>query len=784
MNSLYRLLLPIFFIFLLVSCREKSGTISTGGPEVISFRALPFKISEVKLLDGPFKKATELNIQSLLKYEPDRLLAKFRSEAGLQPKAGNYFGWENESLAGHSLGHYLSGCALMYQTSGDSMFLNLVNYIVDELTVCQESVKSGYLGAFPNGKKIFEEQIEKGDIRAKGFDLNGIWSPFYTMHKIFAGLRDAWRLCGNQKALEAEKKFGDWVGEIVSGLNEDQVQKMLICEHGGMNEVLADLYADTGDEKYLKLSHTFYHRAILDPLSKGKDILKGKHGNTQIPKLIGLARLYELTGDTAYRKTAQFFWDRVVHHHSYATGGHGNHEYFGPPDTLRNRLSDETSETCNVYNMLKLSQHLFEWDASPVVADFYERALLNHIHSSQHPSDGRVIYNLSLEMGGHKTFQDPFWFTCCVGTGMENHSKYGENIFFHNDKELFVSQFIAAELNWNEKNLVVRQLTNFPEEEGILLEFSCLNPVELMLNIRYPYWAKNGMEVRVNGKPVRIKKQPESFIGITRIWKSGDKVEVKFPFTLRLESMPDDSLRVAVMYGPLVLAGDLGPEDDPDKPDQLYVPVIMTSGRNSRNWMDPVKGALNTFKTNQVGRPRDIIFKPFYEIYGRNYSVYFDLFDEPRWEKLHQEYLTNLERKKNLETKTIDFFQPGDIQSEKNHHLKSENSWHREFKHKMYREADRGGWFSAEMKVFGNQSCALAVEYWGGFPGSRTFDILIDGQLLATENISDKKPGQFFYEIYEIPEILIENKNKVTVKLLPHEGHRAGPVFGVRTTIN
>jgi DUF1680 family protein len=236
--------------------------------------------------------------------------------------------------------------------------------------------------------------------------------------------------------------FADWIGTIVLDLDNEEVQRMLNCEFGGIQEVLADLYADTGDEKYLRIARVFHHEAVIDPLRAGEDILPGIHGNTQIPKLIAAARLYELEGKEADRQPAEFFWDRVVHHHSYVTGGHGNHEYFGQPDQLRDRLSDETTETCNVYNMLKLSRHLFFWEPRAAVADYYERALWNHIRATQHPETGRVIYNLSLEMGGHKTYQDPEWFTCCVGTGMETHSKYGGNIYYHNEDELYVSQFV------------------------------------------------------------------------------------------------------------------------------------------------------------------------------------------------------------------------------------------------------------------------------------------------------------------------------------------------------
>ena len=442
---------------------------------------------------------------------------------------------------------------------------------------------------------------------------------------MMAGLRDAYRLCGNATALEVEKQFADWLDGIVTPLNDEQVQKMLRCEHGGISETLADLYADTKNEKYLKISKLFYQKALLDSLKMGIDILPGKHCNTNIPKLIALSRIYELTGDMSDKKAAEFFWHTVVNHHSYVTGGNGNSEYFGPEDKLRNRLGKETTESCNVYNMLKLSEHLFEWEASPKVADFYERALFNHILSSQNPETGNVTYNLSLEMGGFKDFQDPYEFTCCIGTGMENHSKYGKNIFYHNDNELYIFQYIASELIWKEKGIILTQKTSYPEEQGSSFEFKCEKPEKFTLQIRYPSWAKNGIEIKINGIPEHVTQQSGSFIPIERIWKSGDKVEVHIPFTLRLETMPDDSNRVAIMYGPLVLAGDLGPVADSSEFNTKYVPVLMTEKRDPSAWMKAVEGKPNTFVTVNTGRPHDVEMKSFYATYNRRYSIYWDL---------------------------------------------------------------------------------------------------------------------------------------------------------------
>lgn len=748
---------------------------------MVRFKVFPFDLSDVTLLDGPFLHATALNSAVLLNYMPDRFLAKFRTEAGLVPKADHYQGWEDETLAGHSLGHYLSACALMYRSTGDKRFLDRVNYIVDELALVQEADGDGYIGAFPGGKRILGNEVAGGNIRSKGFSLNDLWAPYYTQHKIYSGLLYAYYLCDNQKALEISIQFADWLSHVVDDLNDSLVQVMLDCEHGGINESLAELYAITGEEKYLKLSKVFHHRAILDSLSMEVDILPGKHGNTQIPKLIGLARRYELTGDETDRRSAEFFWDRVVHHHSYVTGGHGNHEYFGPADQLSKRLSDGTTETCNVYNMLKLSRHLFLWEADAETADFYERALFNHILSSQHPVDGRVIYNLSLEMGGQKEYQDPFWFTCCVGTGMENHAKHGRNIYYHNDRELYVNQFISSELDWTEKGMKLRQLTNYPDQQGTSIEFGNTEPLECDIMMRYPHWAENGIEIRVNGKRIKVKKKPGSFIRIPGKWQSGDMIEVNIPFSLRLESMPDDPNRVAIMYGPMVLAGDLGPEDDTAAYDPLYVPVLLTESRDPSDWMEFYEGESNSFITNQVGRPRDVMLKPFYKIHERRYTVYWDLYKEEKWTAREQEIRVREEQQRKIAEMTIDQVQMGDTLDEMDHGYQGEKTWTREFKGRSLREADRTGWFSVELDVYRGQPMALVVEYWGGFPGSRTFDILLDSTLLATEDTSNKADGEFISEQYDIPDEWTVDKTSVTVTFRPYDGHRAGPVFTVRT---
>jgi hypothetical protein len=414
-------------------------------PDAVTVKAFAIPLNKVSLLDGLFKKAMEADATYLLTIEPDRLLADFRNHAGLKAKAEKYGGWETSGLAGHTLGHYLSACALQYTSTNDKRFLDKVNYIVDELALCQ-SPRNGYLGAIPKEDSIWAE-VQKGNIRSRGFDLNGAWSPWYTVHKIMAGLLDAYVYCNNEKALLIQTKFADWAEQILKDLTDEQIQKMLLCEYGGMNEVLANTYALTKNKKYLTLSYKFHDRRVLDSLAMGKDVLPGKHSNTQIPKLIGSIRCYELTGNADDKTRADFFWNTVVQHHTYAAGGNSNYEYFGSADQLSETLTESTMETCNTYNMLKLTRHLFALDPDANYFDYYENGLYNHILSSQNHDDGMMCYFVPLRMGGRKRFSNPFnTFTCCVGSGMENHVKYGEAIYAAGaDGSLYVNLFIASE---------------------------------------------------------------------------------------------------------------------------------------------------------------------------------------------------------------------------------------------------------------------------------------------------------------------------------------------------
>jgi len=742
--------------------------------------AEPFGAEAVRLLDGPFKRAQDANGTWLLALEPDRLLARFREYAGLEPKAKGYGGWEEATISGHSLGHYLSACSLMYASTGDERFRERAAYIVDELAAVQATYGDGYAMGIPNGRKAFEE-VSRGDIRSKGFDLNGIWVPWYTTHKLMAGLRDACVLCDNPRAKAVLIGVADYAYGVTNKLSDEQIQKMLLCEHGGMNELCAEVYALTGDKKYLELAGRFNHRQVLDPLSRGEDRLAGFHANTQVPKIMGCARQYELTGDAYFKRAAEFFWETVVAHHTYVIGGNSNGEHFGEPGKLNDRLSDNTCETCNTYNMLKVTRQVYTWHASPRYMDYYERALYNHILASQYPETGQVCYFVSLKQGtmkeenrGYSTLFDSFW--CCTGTGMENHAKYGDSIYFHKGDSLFVNLFIASRLDWREKGVRLVQETTLPESDRVRLRFDCEKATPLKMCIRYPAWAGAKTSVSINGQETPVAAAPGEYIVLERTWQKGDVIEAVFEMGVYSESMPDNPDRIALLYGPVVLAGDFG-----DARPEPWIPVLMTDDGRVSNWVRPVpdaKGGM-TFRTANVGRPTDVTFVPFYSLHHRYYSIYFDRFTQAQWQKRQAEYEAEMQRKKELEARTADFFQPGEMQPERDHRLEGEKTRTGSHEGGKWRDAFDGGWFAFDMKV-GEGPMDLLCTYWGSDSGGRRFDVMVDGEVVATQVLNRNRPGEFFEVAYPLPGALTRGKEKVRVMLRAHEGQMAGGLFGCR----
>ncbi len=748
---------------------------------VVPLRAYAFNLRDVTLLPGsPFRNAMSRDSAYLLSIKPDRLLHRFRVNAGLPARGKVYGGWESEGLSGHTLGHYLSACSMMYASTGEKEFKRRVDYITDELALCQTSRKTGYVGAIPNEDTVFA-RVARGEITSSGFDLNGAWSPWYTVHKVMAGLVDAYLYCENETALKVALAMADWTASIIGGLAEDQLQKMLACEYGGMNDVLANLYAITGEKKYLDVSYKFHDVAVMDSLADFKDPMPGRHANTNIPKAIGAVREYELTGSQRDRVIGDLFWQRMVYRQSYVIGGVGNYEYCGPAGKLNDRLSDNTCETCCTYNLLKLTRHLFCLEPARVASDYYERALYNDILASQNPRNGMMCYFLPLRMGAKKEFSTPFTtFTCCVGTGMENHAKYAEGIYYESaDSGLYLNLLIPSELRWKERGIVVRQETRFPESDTTTLSFAVRAPQHFALYVREPEWS-SGVRISVNGQLQTTRNSRERYLILNRTWYDRDTVRIIIPMSVRMESMPDNPDRVAFLYGPIVLAAQLGTK----MPEPVYgTPVLVTTAQAGSAIVKKVPGKSLTFATKGIGRPKDLLLKPLYQTVDQYYSVYFDRFTESMLAVRQRARKAEKAREREIAKRTIDNFHVGEKQAERDHHLKAtEQSYVDAALGRKGREARRGNSFSFDMKVKRGVANTLLLTYIGD-DKDRVFDILIGKDTLATVTWAGGETGRFYDVAYPIPTKMTKTKSRIVVTVTADRGKTAGRVFGCRTIV-
>lgn len=755
-------------------------------PDKVPMKVQPFPLTDVRLLDGPFKQAMQLDGEYLLGLDPDRLLYDFRVNAGIPTDAKPLGGWEapDVELRGHSVGHYLSALALMYASTGDERFKSRADGMVSELAKIQQADATrfhpGYLSAFPES---FFDRLEARE---------RVWAPYYTIHKIMAGLLDVNQLCGNEQALDVVRKMADWVVWRMNRLSEEQQQKILNTEYGGMNEVLTNLYGVTGNREYLRTAQDFNQKSLFDPLLQHHDPLDGLHANTQFPKMIGAARQYELTGDQDLRNIATFFWNRVVDHRSYVTGGNSDGEHFFPAADFSKHLSTDGPETCNTYNMLKLTRHIFEWTADPADFDFYERALFNHILPSQDPKTGMVIYYCPMRPGAWKSFSTPddsFW--CCVGTGMENHAKYGDSIYFHDDRSLYVNLFIPSELTWKEKNFTVTQQTRFPEEEATHLTISTPQPQRLALKIRVPAWATAGVTISVNGRRVKHAAARPSYATVDRSWKEGDRIEVRMPMRLHIESMPHDPNMIAILYGPMVLAGDLGTEGMDEvkhygpysaQMGRLLTPPIPSLVARSRE--DVIRRVARgpvplQFTTHGLGHPHDVTLVPLNRIVDQRFTIYWNFYTPARW-KARRTDVSELEaRRENFVRRTIDEVDVADKSSESTHDQQSEKSEQSWYEGKQTRVAR--GWFSYTLSVLPDRPAALVCAYPGRQNYPSEFDILVNGRKIATQKLDEYNADRRLDVEYPIPPELTRGKSQVTVKLEARPDDTAGALIELRT---
>ena len=589
--------------------------------------ALPFDLARVRLLSGPFLEAVNVNRRFLMAQDPDRLLHTFRLTAGLPSAAPPLGGWEapENELRGHYTGHYLSAAALMSAQTGDVELKARGERIVSELARCQQP--NGYLSAFP---EEFFDRLRAG---------RPVWAPFYTLHKIMAGLLDMHTLAGNAQALDVLKGMARWTGGWVQPLGDYEMQRVLEREYGGMNEMLYNLSAvpGGGNERYRYLAHRFDHERFFGPLAAGRDELKGLHANTNIPKVIGAARRYELLGEARDRRIAEYFWREVTGQRTYCTGGTSNGEgWNAEPGVLASELSGYTQEDCTTYNMLKLTRHVFGWTAESACADYYERALFNGILGSQHPSDGEKLYYVSLAAGLWKLFGTPtqdYW--CCTGTMSEAFSKLGDSIYFHDNAGLWVNLFIASELDWSEKGVRLTQETAFPAGGATTLTVRVPRPTRFAMRVRVPYWAAGRNAATLNGRPLEGFAAPGGYYVLDRVWRDGDRLEVTLPLDLHVQPMPDDDSLQAFMYGPLVLAGRLGTEGltpetlraEPTKPrtvpeyrlGPVPAPAFRAPSDDPAAWVKPTGNPLE-FRT--AGQERDVTLVPFHSLFDERYAIY------------------------------------------------------------------------------------------------------------------------------------------------------------------
>ena len=763
-----------------------------------------FPLGDVTLLDGPLKKARDLNIKTLLQYDCDRLLAPYRKEAGLTPKAKAYPNWDG--LDGHVGGHYLTAMAMNAATGNEECRKRML-YMISELQECADAnVKNhpdwgkGYVGGMPNSERIWST-FKKGEFRT----YFGSWAPFYNIHKMYAGLRDAWLYCGNEQAKTLFLGFCDWAIDLTAELSDAQMENMLGNEHGGMNEVLVDAYAITKDKKYLDVAKRFSHRRLLTPMSQRQDNLDNMHANTQVPKVVGFERISELSSNETYHQAADFFWDIVTGERSLAFGGNSRREHFPSKEACTDFINDiDGPETCNTNNMLKLTEDLHRRNPEARYADYYELATFNHILSSQHPEHGGYVYFTPARPRHYRNYSAPneaMW--CCVGTGMENHSKYGQFIYTHVDDALYVNLFVASELNWKEKGLTLRQETGFPYTETSRITI-VQGKGKFPLLVRYPGWVKPGQfSVKVNGQTVKIISGPSSYVTIDRQWKKGDVVDITFPMHNSIKYLPNVPQYIALMHGPILLGMKTGTEDlahliaDDSRFGQYAsgkklpineAPILINNNISDiANQLTAVAGkplhfTLSTKMENGIRNE----LQPFFEIHDSRYMMYWLALSEDSYKAYLDGLAKEEQERQALEARTVDKVQPGEQQPETDHKMETDRSQTGNSNDVFFRDASDGHFFSYLMQTGGQTDLSLRLKYWGvGEWKTHEFDIFVDDVLVKEVNNTGKyRISEFKYETYPIPAELLKGKQQVRVKFVAKPRKQIGEIYEVRLVKN
>lgn len=762
-----------------------------------------FPLGDITLLDGPLKHARDLNVQVLLKYDCDRMLAPYRKEAGLQPRKPSYPNWDG--LDGHVGGHYLSALAINAAT-GNEECRKRMEYMISELQLVLDANNQrpeawchNYIGGVPNSAKMWTA-FSKGDFGP----YFGTWAPFYNIHKMYAGLRDAWLYCGNEQAKNLFLKFCDWAVDITRDLNDEQMEKMLGNEHGGMNEVLADAYAITGEQKYLDCARRFSHRMLLVPLENGKDCLDNMHANTQIPKVIGYQRIAELAHDVQYHNASEYFWEIVTCQRSLALGGNSRREHFPTKENCIDYINDiDGPESCNTYNMLKLTEDLNRVKPNGMYGDFYETAMFNHILSAQHPQHGGYVYFTSARPRHYRNYSAPneaMW--CCVGTGMEDHGKYGQFVWTHDkgvkaeDDALYVNLFVASELNWKDRKMVIRQQTAFPYAETSVVEVA-KGKGTFILKVRKPSWCEN---FTVKGVGFDADSYEENgFVCMKRKWKKGDQVKISMPMHAYIKPMINVPQYVAIMYGPILLGMKTGTEDmrsliaDDSRFGQYAggkklaldeAPILLPKHLDdiAKN-LKPVPGKPLHFKlATHMENTIDGELQPFFEIHDSRYMMYWLALGENDYKAYMQKLADEEKARQALEARTVDKVNPGEQQPETDHRMETDDSNKGNTEGIFFRDAKDGHYFSYLMQTKGETNLSLQLKFWGQDEWRTSeFDIYVNDKLLCSVNNSHRwRTTQFKTVDYAIPSEFVKGKKEIRVKFVAHKGKQVGQIYGVR----
>lgn len=760
-----------------------------------------FDLQQVRITDGPFAHAMHTNVNYLLAMEPDRLLAPYLREAGLTSKAESYGNWENSGLDGHIGGHYLSALSLGYASTGDQGLLERLEYMLDELKMAQDA-GHGYLGGIPDGAKMWA-QIKAGNIKPNLFSLNDRWVPLYNIDKIFHGLRDAYQIAHVEQAKTMLLDLGEWMLNITANLSDEQIQQMLYSEHGGLNEVFADMAEISADDRYIRLARQFTHQTVIKPLTEHQDTLNGMHANTQIPKIIGALRVAEIDDDEAWAEAAKFFWQTVSQHRSVSIGGNSVREHFHDAADFTPMVEDiEGPETCNTYNMMKLSKMLFLRTGEQQYLDFYERATYNHILSSQHPQHGGLVYFTSMRPGHYRMYssvQDSMW--CCVGSGIENHSKYGELVFTNSGDDLWVNLFMPATVNWQEKGVLLQQSTQFPDRDTVTLT---VNPnsesASFTLNIRQPVWATEDMAIKVNGEAVNTSVSG-GYHTIHRVWHAGDKVTFALHPQLTVEQLPDGQDYYSVLYGPVVMATPVtafanetldfvaddsrmghvaaGPVCPPEAlPIMLGEPEIFLANlqRTATNELGFIATA-NVATANPVNGDERTTLVPFFRLHDSRYQVYWPQLNEAGFNEFVEDAKIKAETASALKAITVDIVTPGEQQPEVEHDFKGDNT--RAGVHKGLHWRDAKGYFQYRLSNPDLRAKSLRITYFNG-DDNRQFDIIVNGSLLAFVELTAGTSDSEFYTVdYPLTADMQQN-TVLTLKFQARPNSVAGGIFGVR----